>query len=149
MNSKIIFKPVTEDDFEEILKLEKESFNKYDRLDRETLIEIFSEFSEGFYTLISDGIMAGYSVFYIEKNRGYIESIAIKNIFRRRGFGRTALKFMIKRMNDMDIKEINLHVRFENREAISLYEKEGFVREGIADGFYTDGEPAYLYTRHS
>lgn len=146
MNKKIIFNPVTENDFEEILKLEEESFNSYDRLDRKTLLELFSEFREGFYSLVSDGIMVGYSVFLIEKGAGYIESIAINNNYRRRGFGLLALRFMIKCIADMNIKEINLHVRTDNKAAISLYEKEGFVKRMLVDSFYEDGEPAYLYS---
>jgi len=149
MNNNVIFRPVTENDFDDILKLEEASFNSYDRLDRKTLIELYEEFREGFYAIISGNVTAGYSVFLIENGSGYIESIAIRNNYRHRGLGLTALKFMIKCITDMNIKEINLHVRFDNREAISLYEKEGFVKKEIIEGFYTDGEPAYLYTRYT
>lgn len=144
---RVEFKPATEDDFEEILMLEEESFNLYDRLDRETLTEMFSEFREGFYITKADDVTAGYSVFLIEDGAGYIESIAISNNYRRRGLGRRTLEFMMKCIIDMGLKDINLHVRMENISAMALYEKEGFVRTGIVSGFYTDGEPAYLYSK--
>lgn len=149
MNQKIVFKPVAENDFEEILRLEQESFNAYDRLDRETLVELFSEFSEGFYSINLNAIMIGYLVFLIENGAGYVESIAIDNKYRRQGFGQRALEFVIKRIAEMKIKDINLHVRVDNHAAISLYEKEGFVKKGIVEGFYTDGGPAYLFTKFS
>lgn len=147
MKSNVIFKPAAENDFEEILRLEKESFNSYDRLDRETLIELFAEFREGFHIITADGEVAGYSVFLIEDGEGYIESIAINSNYRRRGLGILALNYMMECLKDRGFKKINLHVRMDNIAAMSLYEKEGFIRTGIVPGFYKDGESAYLYSR--
>lgn len=147
MESKVIFKPASENDFDEILRLEEESFNSYDRLDRETLLELFTEFREGFNIIIADGEAAGYSVFLIEDGDGYIESIAVNSNYRRRGLGILALKYMMNCLKDRGFKNVNLHVRMDNIAAMSLYEKEGFVRTGIVPGFYKDGESAYLYSR--
>ncbi len=149
MRENVSFRSATENDFEIILKLEEDSFNRYDRLDRETLVELFSEFREGFYILTDDNAIIGYSVFLIENNAGYIESIAIRNDYRRRGLGYAALQFMIKKIIDMNLKEINLHVRTDNPAAMALYEKEGFVKKGIVESFYKDGKPAYLYSRNA
>jgi len=146
MKHNVIFQPASENDFDIILKLEAESFNSYDRLDRETLSELFSEFREGFFIIISDGVIAGCAVFLIEDGAGYIESIEITENSRRQGLGRLALEFMIKRLRAMGFKEVNLHVRFDNTAAMTLYEKEGFVKKNIVERFYTDGEPAFLYT---
>jgi len=147
MKDKVIFRPADENDFEEILKLEEDSFNLYDRLDRETLIELFLDFREGFHMITNDNVIIGYSVFLIEDGAGYIESIAIKNNYRRRGLGLLALKYMIKCIIKMNINDINLHVRTDNPAAMSLYEKEGFVKIDKVDNFYKDGEPAYFYSR--
>lgn len=146
MDSKTVFRPVDENDFLMILELEKESFNRYDRLDLETLTELFTEFRDGFCMILLDDVIAGYSVFLIEGGEGYIESIAISKKYRRLGLGFDALRYMIDRMARLEIKKINLHVRFDNNAAMALYEKEGFTRKGIVEGFYTDGEPAYLYS---
>jgi len=147
MNHEIFFRPVTERDYETILELEMESFNSYDRLDRETLIELFSEFREGFYTININDVVVGYSVFLIEDGAGYVESIAINSNYRRRGLGIRALEFMIKRMEDMKLETINLHVRMDNMAAMSLYEKNGFIKKGVIENFYKDHEPAYLYSK--
>ena len=146
LNSKVDFRPVSEKDFDRILKLEEESFNQYDRLDRETLIDLFTEFSEGFYIIMCDDVMAGYSVFLIDSGSGYIESIAVSNNFKRSGLGLIALNFMVKCINRMGFKEINLHVRPDNKAAMILYEKGGFVKKETVAGFYPEGESAYLYT---
>ncbi len=149
MKDKLIFRPASETDFNEILKLEEDSFSLYDRLDREDLIELFSGFREGFHMILSDCETIGYSVFLIEDEAGYIESIAVSNKYRRRGVGLLALKHIIKCIIDMNINEINLHVRTDNLAAMSLYEKEGFVKKERVESFYKDGEPAYLYKRNA
>ncbi len=146
MNKMITFRHADETDFDMILNLEKESFNRYDRLDLKTLNELFSEFREGFYIILADGVIAGYSVFLVEDGAGYIESIAISKNYRRCGFGLITLRFIMSRIADMSINRIDLHVRFDNNAAMALYEKVGFVRKKIVEGFYTDGESAYLYS---
>lgn len=146
MKERLIFISAEENDFDEILRLEAESFNSFDRLDRETLAELFSEFREGFYIIKDKDTVAGYSVFLIEDGEGYIESIAIDKKFRRQGIGLHALRFMIKRMAEMGFKTVKLHVRVDNLPAISLYEKNGFMRIGMKEGFYIDGKPAFIYS---
>lgn len=146
MGQGLTFLPGSEINFDDILRLESESFNSYDRLDRETLIELFSEFREGFYIIMKDNFVAGYSVFLIEGGEGYIESIAIDNKFRRQGIGLAALKFMLNTMAGMGLKTVRLHVRTDNIPARSLYEKNGFTKSGETDGFYQDGSPAYIYS---
>lgn len=143
--NKVFFKPVVESDFDILLKLENESFNLYDRLDRETLNELYTEFKDGFYLIISDDIIAGSLIFLIEDGIGYIESIAISKSFRHMGLGIAALRYMKKSIRKTGIEKVELHVRFDNHAAMALYEKEGFVKKGIVEGFYKDGEPAYLY----
>ena len=146
MENKLEFKLATEDDFEEIIKLEEESFNEYDRLNMDTLIDLYSLFKDGIHMFTYNNETIGYSVFFIEKGAGYIESIAVNNNYRGKGFGKQALLFIIEQLKGKGIKIINLHVRTDNKEAISLYEKIGFIKNGTVDDIYTDGANAYFYT---
>ncbi len=144
--SDISIEPVSREDFEFILDLERESFTVHDQLDRDTLEEFFCGFSDGIYKILSGGIPAGYVLLLVENGEGYIESIAIGNEFRNRGLGLMALRFSINKFRSMAVKKISLHVRTENHAAICLYEKEGFSKTGAVDGFYPDGKPAFIYT---
>lgn len=147
MDRSVNFRPAGEADFNIILNLDEESFNTYDRLDRETLVELFTEFREGFSVIMVDGTVAGYTVFLVERGAGYIESIAITGRYRQRGLGRLAVRYMIERIKSLNLSEVNLHVRMNNIPAIALYEKEGFTLKEKVPGFYKDGDDAYLYTR--
>jgi len=146
MDNKLEFKPATEDNFEEIIKLEEESFNEYDRLDMNTLVDLFSLFKDGIHMFTHNNETIGYSVFFIEKGAGYIESISVSPDHRNKGIGKQALLFIIEQLKEKGIKIINLHVRTDNKEAISLYEKIGFIKNGTVDDIYTDGAPAYFYS---
>jgi [ribosomal protein S18]-alanine N-acetyltransferase len=145
---KINFRKITEQDFDEILRVEEESFNSFDKMDSITLSEFFSDFKDGFYVIISDNNITGYCVFFIENGEGYIESIAVYETYRQQGIGLHTLKFIIRCFVKWNIKIINLHVRINNSAAISLYEKEGFVRKKIVEEFYKDGKPAYFYSKN-
>lgn len=143
----ILIEPLSEDDFDSVLDLERESFTAEDRLDRESLEEFYRGFREGIFKIISGGNFTGYFLLLVNDGDGYIESIAIGKRYRNQGYGLLALKYILNKFDDMGIKKISLHVRTDNRAAIELYEKEGFFRDGVAEGFYTDGKPAYVYTR--
>jgi [ribosomal protein S18]-alanine N-acetyltransferase len=148
MQGKINFRKVTEQDFDEILRVEEESFNSYDKMDCAALNEFFSDFSEGFYVIISGNKITGYCIFFIDGGEGYIESIAVYGTCRKRGIGSLTLRFIIKCFMKWNIKIINLHVRINNQAAITMYEKLGFVRIKIVEKFYSDGGPAYFYSKN-
>jgi ribosomal-protein-alanine N-acetyltransferase len=49
--------------------------------------------------------------------------------------------------NVYDAKEVYLEVRVSNTPAIRLYEKLGFKIVKVLEGYYSDGENAYLMAR--
>lgn len=143
---RVEFIPATEDHFNIILELERESFNIYDSLDRDSLVELYSEFSEGFTIIKFNGEIAGYSVYLVEEDAGYIESVAVFKRYRGKGLGLSVLRFMVERIRGRGLNRIYLHVRTDNAAAINLYEREGFINSGRIKGFYTDGGDAYRYS---
>ncbi|TWB18260.1 acetyltransferase (GNAT) family protein [Rhizobium sp. ERR 1071] len=64
--------------------------------------------------------------------------------YRGRGLGRRLLEATLRAARDAEIECIELSVHADNDRAIALYEKVGFVREGLArnsvriDGRYKD-----------
>ena len=65
-------------------------------------------------------------------------------IYRGRGLGRRLIEATLRAAHDAGIERIELSVHADNDKAIALYEKVGFVREGLArksvriDGRYKD-----------
>jgi len=143
----LLFRPVTPADFSNILELEKTSFPEQDQLNTDDLYEFYDGYRDGMYMLILGGALIGYIIFFIENGSGYIESIAIDNQHRKSGYGLLALRFIIRKFMEIGIARVSLHVRTDNTAAVRLYEKEGFTKEGYAEHFYTDGKPAYVYSR--
>lgn len=68
-------------------------------------------------------------------DEAYITNIAVKKEFRRQGVGGALLKAIINHCADSSF--VTLEVRVSNSAAIKLYEKLGFVSQGIRKGFYS------------
>ncbi|HPS57020.1 MAG TPA: N-acetyltransferase [Spirochaetota bacterium] len=143
----ILFEQVSPADFDEILSLESISFNEYDMMNRDDLDWYLEKYGSGFYKIMEAGSFAGYILFFIDDGEGYMESIAIDRKFRGRGIADMAVDFMISRLKSENVPVLKLHVRSENKAAIALYEKHGFVFMGTEEGIYADGSSACVYSR--
>ena len=70
--------------------------------------------------------------------------MGIVSAYRGRGLGRRLLEATLRAARDAGIERVELSVHADNSRAIALYEKVGFVREGLArnsvriDGRYKD-----------
>lgn len=60
--------------------------------------------------------------------------------YRDRGLGTRLIKAALDLARESDLHRVELHVHADNERAIALYEKVGFVREGVArDAVRIDG----------
>ncbi|WP_112605391.1 GNAT family N-acetyltransferase [Rhizobium sp. WW22] len=70
--------------------------------------------------------------------------IGIIPTYRGRGLGRRLLEATLRAARDAGIERVELSVHADNSRAVALYEKVGFIREGLArnsvriDGRYKD-----------
>lgn len=85
-----------------------------------------------------DGKIISFIVFDIIYDRCEIIDIFTVHNCRNKGIASKLINEIIK---DFDIDNITLEVRIDNLNAISLYEKLGFIRASIRKGYYngTDG----------
>ncbi len=67
---------------------------------------------------------------------GNIDNVVVAKEFRGRGIGQMLLRELILIGNQAGMKNYTLEVRTSNGAAIHLYEKFGFVSEGVRPGFY-------------
>lgn len=70
--------------------------------------------------------------------------IAVAPEFKRQGIGKALIENVLKYCKTKNASEIQLEVRESNIPAISLYEKMNFVKVGIREKYYSDGENAIL-----
>ncbi len=72
---------------------------------------------------------------------GWIATIGVDPLYRRRGIGRELLRACEARLKT---PRIRLSVRASNDAAIRLYEQEGYRRIDVWQGYYNDGEAAIV-----
>jgi ribosomal-protein-alanine N-acetyltransferase len=92
---------------------------------------------------VEDGHMIGFAAG--DKHNGdgigWIATIGIEPNYRRRGIGRELLHACEA---ELRTDRIRLSVRASNDGAIQLYEKEGYQRVEVWQGYYNDGEAAIV-----
>ncbi len=67
---------------------------------------------------------------------GDINNVAVEERYRGRGIATMLLEEMILQGTELGIENFTLEVRVSNAPAIHVYEKLGFVSEGIRPRFY-------------
>jgi ribosomal-protein-alanine N-acetyltransferase len=128
----------------EILEIEKNSFEKKVAFPKEYFLELSKKWPEGFLVAKLGGEIVGYAVGEKDKDSGLIVSVAVKKEWRRRGIGRKLIEKLLENFKKEGMKIVFLHVREENREAINFYQALGFKIIELVENYYSNGENAYL-----
>lgn len=67
---------------------------------------------------------------------GEIDNVVVDEAYRNRGIATALLRETLRRGYDMGVEAFTLEVRVSNAPAIHIYERAGFVSEGIRPRFY-------------
>lgn len=67
---------------------------------------------------------------------GEIDNVVVDEAYRNRGIATALLRETLRRGYAMGVEAFTLEVRISNAPAIHIYEKAGFVSEGIRPHFY-------------
>lgn len=90
----------------------------------------------------------GYAGMHDAAGEADIINIAVAPEFRRRGIAQQLLDALVSECEKRDVELLHLDVRESNAAAIALYTKNGFVRDGLRKGYYSDNrEAAILMTK--
>ena len=73
--------------------------------------------------------------------------LAVAKQHRRYGVGQSLLNQFLKELTLQNMKQIELEVRIDNKQAIKFYQKHGFDIIDAITNFYQNGEDAYLMKR--
>ena len=94
-------------------------------------------------------LVVGFVGIWIVVGEGSITNIAVHPDYRKQGIGAKLLESLINLCTHLDCSLINLEVRASNYPAQNLYEKYGFVVDGLRKGYYEDNkEDAILMTKY-
>lgn len=122
------------EDTKEVARLETEIFSVpwsekafLDTLERTDTIYLVAE---------EEGTIYGYCGMWMSFEEGEIPNFAVAGEKRNCGIGQKMLEALFDFGAEEGISAFTLEVRKSNQAAIHLYNKMGFVSEGIRKGFY-------------
>jgi len=121
-------------------------------------IDLHQRFPETFIIAEENGKLLGYIMCRIEVGlsnmglgglirKGHVVSIAVMPQARRRGVAQAVINKALEGMKYYRAKQAFLEVRVTNEPAISLYKKLDFEISKTINGYYSDGEDAYVMTK--
>jgi len=130
----ITVRELCKEDIEAISRIESASFSMpWSPKDFEDLLDR----SYCFYLVAEvDGVLAGSCGMTNICNEGNIDNVVVAEEFRGQGIAQEMLRELIARGEKMGVEAFTLEVRVSNAVAIHVYEKLGFVSEGIRPRFY-------------
>lgn len=131
---RIEIRKLQEEDIAPLSRIEAESFSMpwsprdfRDLLDRDYCLYLVA---------LADGEVAGCCGMTNICQEGNIDNVVVAERFRNRGIARTMLEELLRMGGEAGVTAFTLEVRVSNAAAIHLYEKLGFVSEGIRPHFY-------------
>jgi ribosomal-protein-alanine N-acetyltransferase len=92
--------------------------------------------------------LVGYAGININKYESEIMTIAVRPSHQGKGLGSALLRQMLDASDAAAVPRVLLEVEVGNDPAIGLYERFGFVRNGIRPNYYGPGIGALLMERH-
>ena len=92
-----------------------------------------------------NGSLAAFCCYVCIFDECEIWKICVREDFRRQGLAGRLLEDMIKDVSAEEPANVYLEVRAGNVAAVNFYEKAGFSRIGRRNGYYGDGEDAFVY----
>jgi ribosomal-protein-alanine N-acetyltransferase len=121
-------------------------------------MDLHERFPETFIVAEENGKIAGYIMCRVEVGlanhglgglirKGHVVSIAVLPQYRRKGVAQALINVALEGMRNYKAKLCYLEVRVTNDVGIALYKKLGFEVSKTINGYYSDGENAYVMTK--
>ena len=141
----MIIRNATKNDINEILVIEKSSFDWFDIFPKSLFIHYLNE-PNNYFIVVLDQFesVVGYAILVEKKGNGYLLSVAVRPKSRKKGIAALLIEFLENKCKEKGYKKLILDVRMDNEKAINIYIKLGLKKVGIKLGYYADGENALI-----
>ena len=124
------------DDLEQVMKIENENFS---RPWTETGFFTFLIRQDTLFLIAAEGEeILGYCGVVMVQDEGDITNVSVKKERQNHGTGKLLVQALIRITNEMGVSRLFLEVRESNERAIHVYEKAGFVKNGLRKNYYED-----------
>lgn len=128
---------MTANDIDSVVKVERASFPT--PWERHAFEFEMNENDAAYYLVCEmDGEVVAHCGAWFVIDQGTITNVAVLPAFRGCGIGKQLLQGMLDYCEREEITNISLEVRVSNEAAISLYEKQGFIKGPIRKNYYAD-----------
>lgn len=136
-----------EGDVHEVAELDKLCFAM--PWSEESFRQEFTENERALYIVAEiGGRIVGYAGMWVILDEGHITNVCVHPDYRKRHIGEGILRVLIAAGAQVGVERTTLEVRKSNAPAIALYEKLGFVQEGVRKGYYeNNNEDAIIMWR--
>ena len=156
MQPSLMLRKFTPDDLQNVMQINRvclpENYTDF------FFVDLHQRFPETFIIAEENGKIMGYIMCRIEVGlsnfgfgglvrKGHVVSIAVLPQYRRRGVAKAIINKALEGMMYYKAKQGFLEVRVTNESAISLYKNLGFEITRTINGYYSDGEDAYVMTK--
>lgn len=142
----MILREMLVDDLDQVMEIEEELFSV--PWTKEGFLTFLMKENGMFLVVEEKDRILGYCGLLTVLDEGDVTNVAVRRDRQREGIGNFLMESMIRLAEECGITMIHLEVRAGNETAIRLYERQGFVRDGLRKGYYTDPtEDAVLMTR--
>jgi ribosomal-protein-alanine N-acetyltransferase len=134
-------------DVEAMYALDVVCFERVFRYSRRAM-KAFAE-AEGAVVVVAEaaGEMAGFAIAQVEGNVGYVVTINVAPEWRRAGLGVELMERMEQGVLGGGAVAMELHVFVGNEGAVRFYERLGYARVGLVEGFYAGGMDGWVYRK--
>lgn len=142
-----MIRKMTKEDLPVIDKLEKELFSSPWPMSM-YVSEMTSNPFAHVCVLEEEGEIIGYFDWWNLYDNAQIATIGVRKEYQGKGYGQKMMDYIIQEATSQGCENLSLEVRVSNEKAISLYEKNGFLKVNIRKNYYEDNhEDAFLMVK--
>lgn len=123
------------EDLDQVMEIEKELFSV--PWTKEGYFTYLMKSDSLFLVAEEKGEILGYCGVILVLDEGDITNVAVKPSRQRQGIGGLLVNSLILLTRERGIHTLHLEVREGNDRAIRLYERMGFVQDGLRKNYYT------------
>lgn len=128
------YRRLRKEDISAVSRLEKETFSM--PWPAESFLRMLEKEDTAYFVAEEEGRILGGCGLLLIAGEGNITNVAVLPEARRRGVATGLLTYLMSEGDRAGLTAYTLEVRVSNEAAIALYEKLGFVSEGIRPNFY-------------
>lgn len=134
LEKELVIKPLEDEDIDALCKIEADTFSM--PWTRTSFEDLKNNDCTHYLVGKVGGEVIGACGLWNAAGDGNITNVVVREDMRGRGYATKMLERLIEDGRALGVNAYTLEVRVSNKNAISLYEKLGFVSEGIRPNFY-------------